>query len=538
MKNTKAPTQTTSRTKQGFLWVLLLILALVSSVSLLACGLTDHVHQPINRKQDCTTCHIDSYDELKSHTTSALSKDCSSCHTKDKWNPSTIHAGMTLVGKHRKDIACASCHKEKSYTDVSKITKVKQFCYGCHQDDYEKTKEPKHTFPAYPYTCENCHKSQDAWKPAGFADHDKFFPLLGKHKVAPCTKCHVNDVYKGTPKDCLSCHKKDFDNAANPKHTPQKNPPKACNVCHNETGWKPADYKGHDKFYPLIGKHKTTDCVNCHQNDKFAGTPKDCKSCHQKDYDNATNPKHDPTAQPAAGCAGCHTPVAWKPGNRSFHNKFYKLDGKHTNVACVKCHTNNNYDNTPEDCIGCHKKDYDATTNPKHTASAYPTNACKSCHTTKGWKPADPKFHDKFFALKGKHIGVKCESCHVNGKYKGTPKDCYSCHTNDYKTAKPPHSDGAFPKGSCISCHSENGWKPSKFDHEKIFPLKTGEHTQLQNDCKACHIDPKNYKNFTCMSGGCHTKNDMDNDHLDEGVAGYVYNAKNCYKCHPKGKAD
>ncbi len=32
------------------------------------------------------------------------------------------------------------------------------------------------------------------------------------------------------------------------------------------------------------------------------------------------------------------------------------------------------------------------------------------------------------FALTGAHRDAKCESCHLNGVLKGTPKECSSCH--------------------------------------------------------------------------------------------------------------
>lgn len=32
------------------------------------------------------------------------------------------------------------------------------------------------------------------------------------------------------------------------------------------------------------------------------------------------------------------------------------------------------------------------------------------------------------FSLTGKHEDVRCETCHIKGIFKGTPKDCASCH--------------------------------------------------------------------------------------------------------------
>ena len=32
------------------------------------------------------------------------------------------------------------------------------------------------------------------------------FELLGQHRDLPCESCHVNAIFKGTPRDCAACH--------------------------------------------------------------------------------------------------------------------------------------------------------------------------------------------------------------------------------------------------------------------------------------------------------------------------------------------
>ncbi|EFK97224.1 hypothetical cytochrome c family protein, partial [sediment metagenome] len=34
------------------------------------------------------------------------------------------------------------------------------------------------------------------------------------------------------------------------------------------------------------------------------------------------------------------------------------------------------------------------------------------------------------FVLTGQHIQARCESCHTQGVFRGTPRDCASCHRN------------------------------------------------------------------------------------------------------------
>ena len=40
------------------------------------------------------------------------------------------------------------------------------------------------------------------------------------------------------------------------------------------------------------------------------------------------------------------------------------------------------------------------------------------------------------YALTGAHANERCEACHVNGIFKGTPKDCASCHTAGARLAR------------------------------------------------------------------------------------------------------
>ena len=39
------------------------------------------------------------------------------------------------------------------------------------------------------------------------------------------------------------------------------------------------------------------------------------------------------------------------------------------------------------------------------------------------------------FPLDGLHRQVDCQSCHINGQFKGTPKRCESCHADQVKYA-------------------------------------------------------------------------------------------------------
>jgi hypothetical protein len=405
-------------------------------------------------------------------------------------------------------------------------------CYGCHKSDYDTTKDPNHAQAGFPTTCENCHRASDPnWRTA--FDHNKVFPLVGRHKTAECTACHINGKYKGTPRNCYGCHKSDYDATKSPNHA-QAGFPTNCESCHkaSDSTWKTSF--DHNKFFQLVGQHKTADCAACHINGKYKGTPRTCYGCHKSDYDATKSPNHAQAGFPT-NCENCHraTDPNW---HTSFdHNKFFALVGQHKSLACEACHKNNQYKGTPRECYGCHKADYDNTRDPNHKSAGFPTN-CEACHkaTDVDWRQA--KFdHNQFFVLSGRHAQIPCEACHKNGQYKGTPRDCYGCHRTDYdNTSDPNHRAAGFPT-TCENCHkyTDSSWDQGVFNHS-AFPITSGRHSGI--DCVVCHTNPNNYAVFTCLSGGCHPQGETNGHHDD--VGGYRYDSNACYNCHPRGTAD
>src|ERR1700736_4087555 len=59
------------------------------------------------------------------------------------------------------------------------------------------------------------------------------FELDGVHRDLPCEQCHLNAVFKGTPRSCGTCHITGSQFNATPKiptHIPTTN---TCAACHN-----------------------------------------------------------------------------------------------------------------------------------------------------------------------------------------------------------------------------------------------------------------------------------------------------------------
>jgi hypothetical protein len=444
----------------------------------------------------CKDCHKDIAKDIAEkrgfHGRQKEEKECRACHTEHKGRDARIaqldtrnfdHSitGFVLRGGHLKDkVLCKDCH-----SPLKKYREAPTKCVGCHErDDKHKGSLGKE--------CQNCHEEKD-WKTIHF-DHSKTeFPLTGKHHEVKCEKCHKDDKFKETPKLCNSCHEKDD------KHKGHFGP--KCETCHVDRGWKEIIFD-HDKStkYPLIGKHREAKCVSCHKGDLYHDKlQSNCYSCHRKDD------KHKGHFGPK--CESCHVERGWKEIRFDHSKTHFPLTGKHHDVKCTSCHKGDIYkDKLKMDCYSCHKKD------DKHKGSFGPK--CESCHVDRSWK--EILFdHDKKtkFPLRGKHHETKCVSCHKGDLYRDKLKtDCLSCHEKDDK-----HKGQEGKK--CESCHGEQSWKKTTFDHRlSRFPL-TGKH--MVTECKKCHVNTL-FKDTKSDCWSCHEKNDVHKRTLGTG----------CESCH------
>ena len=87
------------------------------------------------------------------------------------------------------------------------------------------------------------------------------------------------------------------------------------------------------------------------------------------------------------------------------------------------------------------------------------------------------------FPLTGQHLNERCESCHINGIFKGTPRDCASCHTAGTRWSRSNVVKGQnhFPTQlACDSCHGVQKWSQDiAFDHDLTVRVAGGWEAQL-----------------------------------------------------------
>ena len=399
-------------------------------------------------QQNCLSCHRD---EHRGQLTGA----CLSCHTFDGWRPATKFSHATtkfaLTGKHMQ-VECAKCHKpvtDNKYSDDKDYLQFTVLNYGKCSDCHEDIHRGK-----FNQACSECHNTS-GWKQTNLTefDHAKTnFPLKGKHADLKCESCHpAGQALTGLKyARCLDCHQ-DY-------HQGQfANRPSGgdCNECHTESGFVPAKFTidDHQKTkFKLEGAHLAIPCLACHkkitnqagvETMQFDFKSSRCADCHKDPHAGEA----DKYAK-AEGCRNCHNVDSWR--KISFDHKLtgFALEGKHSEVACRKCHlpVNENvsqhslrFTGLKKACESCHDDIHQGQFTKQieiHGVSMKITD-CDRCHTSTNWAPR--KFNhnrDTAFKLEGAHESVKCDGCHqkVNreGKtftwFKPIDTSCEHCH--------------------------------------------------------------------------------------------------------------
>jgi hypothetical protein len=341
-------------------------------------------------------------------------------------------------------------------------------------------------------------------------------------KFEACIDCHL-DPHKGSFK------------------------PKRCEDCHTTAGWKkllPGFEFDHSKTkYPLLGKHATVPCIDCHKNGEFKKQiPFDnCNDCHKPDPHKGQFEKRPKKGE----CAECHKVEGWKPslfGVKEHETSAYPLKGKHIKVECDKCHLpagkETVYKVKYAACLDCHKDPHDS-----QFAGEPHKNRCEDCHTVKDFHQSTftVAMHKKTrFALAGGHAAVPCADCHKVGLAGRTDKvlpfkfpdmACTACHKDvhngEFKDRMAQkRSDGTVL--GCEACHNVRSWVDvAGFDHSKTkFPL-LGAHRVVK--CGECHKVPVGekkikFKDTSAICEDCH-KDAHDKQFEKEGKT-------RCADCH------
>ncbi|HSB89808.1 MAG TPA: cytochrome c3 family protein [Anaerolineales bacterium] len=439
----------------------------------------------------CLACHGDVAQELATPNSlhlnlGASAANCRTCHPEHRGSdtPLTLyepdlypHAefGFFLIAHNAfpdgRPFTCQDCHVAENQPFSE------QTCIDCHAGiDPGWTQAHELDFG---FDCLACHDGIDTYGKR-FDHQATAFPLDGRHLDLTCSDCHAGaktlDDLRSVPTDCVGCHAKDDPHEGRLGTD--------CAACHTPADWAAASVDHDQTGFPLVGKHIELACDTCHVAGQMSGLPTNCVGCHRDDD------PHD--GKMGTDCVTCHTPEDWSIllGTFDHSRTGFPLIGAHATQACANCHIGGRFAGTPTACVACHKAD-DAHDGRFGTR-------CESCHSPRGWTPADFDHSATGFALTGGHAGVACARCHPGDRYQGTPSNCVACHAGD------DAHNGQFGT-DCGACHTPASWAKATFDHSKTsFPL-TGAH--LMTTCEACHVGGK-YQGTSNRCISCHSSDD------------------------------
>jgi hypothetical protein len=209
----------------------------------------------------------------------------------------------------------------------------------------------------------------------GFDHLTTGFELQGAHRDLSCEYCHMNGVFKGTPRTCQGCHTPGSRISATRKPVRHIASAEDCSLCH-------ALYN----FAPFVRVDHTAVRGSCY-------------SCHNGVVAEGKTPDHIPADN---NCDACHTTIAFNP---------QRMDHTAMSMAVKTA------------CRGCHSGIRAAAVPRSHVATAA---ECGDCHNTLSWSPA--RFDHP--AVVG-----PCQGCHNGATAMGkvanhvaTALDCSSCH--------------------------------------------------------------------------------------------------------------
>lgn len=374
------------------------------------------------------------------------------------------------------------------------------------------------------------------------------FSLTGGHRAVECDACHNAGQFRGTPRECASCHNLLTNTGAVIKDSAHIQANNACDVCHSTLAWDDVRRVNH---MAVLGR-----CVSCHNNITVAGVPasghvtvppgSDCIDCHRTSTWASTHYNHGANAAgrvcsechngvDATGksgshigttgfeCDDCHTTHKWGFNHNTVTNSNCEsCHGDGTNIAsrksaghigttgltCSDCHNTRswtfNHVDAQGDCLQCHG---DGTNIATRKGAGHPvtTETCSLCHTTRNW----------------------------NFTHSAVTGACSGCHNGTTATGLPGgHVD--ITGLECNACHTTRAWTPASYGHtDPNYPPDHG----WESDCGRCHsgspqtagnVNVYDYSSRVRECIDCHYQ-DFRKEHRDSKLPEY----NNCLSgCH------
>ena len=395
------------------------------------------------------------------------------------------------------------------------------------------------------------------------------FELIGKHRDLPCESCHYNAVFKGTPRDCASCHGLGTQVRATAKPLNHILSSSRCESCHTPVAFSPAVNFDHAEVrgscsschngVQAQGKgpqhiETSLECDACHSTFNWAGALfnhtgviSGCAICHNGVSASGLAATHMPTA--GAACEACHIPTQYT----SFAGAQMNHAAVTPPMPCADCHeagksfagvTMVTRPAAPHpaqgDCGICHLSTVSFTSGALQPAGHIPTaQPCTLCHSN----PAD------FSVYLMRHDGISsgCALCHATGRsfanmappvLKVPPvdhipidgADCESCHSAAnfvsfaISNKSPPMNHAVVSGTACVTCHGAGlSWVGAP-----ATVLPPANHVPIgSSGCESCHSS-SNFASFMFVNAS---------GTAPPAMVHAVVGAAACSSCHEQGNS-
>lgn len=312
-------------------------------------------HQPIisSQGESCLNCHEDIANQVNQQIGLHGSLDnvitCRKCHSDHKGRDFDMLQGalknfdhnqtsFPLTGEHV-SLTCKDCHMENNF-------QVSSNCGDCHA-------EPELHAGLFSPDCSECHTTQ-AWVPAMWEgsqfDHEAVGFSLILHEfdyhrnTIACMDCHQSDSMGFGQTVCKNCHEQ-HDPGFMLEHSELFGI--NCTDCHD--GLDKMQNFDHRNVFVLDGAHGALECLACHENKRFKGTPNECSDCHAEPEIHV--------GSFGLNCANCHSTEAWQPATLKFHT--FPLDhGEEGEIDCITCHVETYTQYTCESCHDSQEREF------------------------------------------------------------------------------------------------------------------------------------------------------------------------------------
>ena len=228
--------------------------------------------------------------------------------------------------------------------------------------------EPEPRGRRVPASCETCHRHRatdpGSAAPDGVQPQQRVCARRRARERRPASRAIKNNVFKGTPRECVGCHQANYNRTQSPNHV-AAGFSTTCETCHRPTDptWGTGAAFNHNAMFALVGRARHARLRDLPHEQRLQGHARASASAATRRTTPATqNPNHVAAGFPTT-CESCHRPTdpTWSSGSVQPQQRRSPLVGTHATPGLRTCHANNVYRGHARELRGCHQAHYNAT---------------------------------------------------------------------------------------------------------------------------------------------------------------------------------